>query len=73
MIFSENRFPPRIKCGAGFFGIMRGQSGTRLEGVSLAARLRRRSTGVPAACAWASVANVAEDAWATVPSLRRMT
>ncbi len=23
MILSENRFPPRIKCGAGFFGIMR--------------------------------------------------
>src|SRR5205807_3557163 len=23
MIFSENRYPPRIKCGAGFFGIMR--------------------------------------------------
>jgi hypothetical protein len=22
MIFSENRFPPRIKSGAGFFGIM---------------------------------------------------
>ena len=22
MIFSENRYPPRIKCGAGFFGIM---------------------------------------------------
>ena len=22
MILSENRFPPRIKCGAGFFGIM---------------------------------------------------
>jgi len=22
MIFSENRCPPRIKCGAGFFGIM---------------------------------------------------
>jgi len=22
MIYSENRFPPRIKCGAGFFGIM---------------------------------------------------
>src|SRR5262245_41435143 len=22
MIFSENRFPPRIKCGAGFFRIM---------------------------------------------------
>jgi len=21
--FSENRYPPRIKCGAGFFGIMR--------------------------------------------------
>jgi len=20
---AENRFPPRIKCGAGFFGIMR--------------------------------------------------
>ena len=24
MIFSENRFPPRIKSGAGFLGIMRG-------------------------------------------------
>jgi hypothetical protein len=23
MIWSENRFPPRIKSGAGFFGIMR--------------------------------------------------
>jgi hypothetical protein len=23
VIFSENRFPPRIKCGAGFFRIMR--------------------------------------------------
>ena len=23
MIFSKGRFPPRIKCGAGFFGIMR--------------------------------------------------
>jgi len=23
MIFSENRYPPRIKSGAGFFGIMR--------------------------------------------------
>jgi hypothetical protein len=23
MIFSENRCPPRIKCGAGFFRIMR--------------------------------------------------
>jgi hypothetical protein len=23
MIFSKNRFPPRIKSGAGFFGIMR--------------------------------------------------
>ena len=23
MIFSENRYPPRIKCGAGFFGTMR--------------------------------------------------
>ena len=23
MIFSENRFPPRIKSGAGFFGILR--------------------------------------------------
>jgi len=23
MIFSENRFPPRIKSGAGFFGITR--------------------------------------------------
>jgi hypothetical protein len=23
MIFSENRLPPRIKCGAGFFRIMR--------------------------------------------------
>jgi hypothetical protein len=23
MIFSENRFTPRIKCGAGFFRIMR--------------------------------------------------
>jgi hypothetical protein len=23
MIFSENRFPPRIKCGAGFFRDMR--------------------------------------------------
>jgi len=22
MIFSENRYPPRIKSGAGFFGIM---------------------------------------------------
>jgi hypothetical protein len=22
MIFSENRFPPRVKPGAGFFGIM---------------------------------------------------
>jgi len=22
MIFSENRYPPRIKCAAGFFGIM---------------------------------------------------
>jgi hypothetical protein len=22
MIFSENRYPPRIKCGAGIFGIM---------------------------------------------------
>jgi len=22
MIFSENRFPPRIKSGAGFFGII---------------------------------------------------
>jgi hypothetical protein len=22
MMFSENRYPPRIKCGAGFFGIM---------------------------------------------------
>jgi hypothetical protein len=22
MIFSENRYPPSIKCGAGFFGIM---------------------------------------------------
>ena len=22
MIFSENRYPPRIECGAGFFGIM---------------------------------------------------
>jgi hypothetical protein len=22
MIYSENRFPPRIKSGAGFFGIM---------------------------------------------------
>jgi hypothetical protein len=22
MIFSENRYPPRIKCGASFFGIM---------------------------------------------------
>jgi hypothetical protein len=22
MILSENRYPPRIKCGAGFFGIM---------------------------------------------------
>jgi hypothetical protein len=22
MIFSENRCPPRIECGAGFFGIM---------------------------------------------------
>jgi hypothetical protein len=22
MIFSENRFPPRIKCGAGFFRIV---------------------------------------------------
>jgi hypothetical protein len=22
MVFSENRCPPRIKCGAGFFGIM---------------------------------------------------
>jgi hypothetical protein len=22
MIFSENRYTPRIKCGAGFFGIM---------------------------------------------------
>jgi|PersoiStandDraft_1058852.scaffolds.fasta_scaffold09563_8 hypothetical protein len=26
MIFSENRFPPRIKSGAGFFGIMRARS-----------------------------------------------
>jgi len=24
MIFSENRMPPRIECGAGFFGIMLG-------------------------------------------------
>jgi hypothetical protein len=23
MIFSENRYTPRIKCGAGFFRIMR--------------------------------------------------
>jgi len=22
MMFSENRYPPRTKCGAGFFGIM---------------------------------------------------
>jgi len=22
MIFSEDRYPPRIKCGAGFFGIV---------------------------------------------------
>jgi hypothetical protein len=31
MIFSENRYPPRIKCGAGFFGIMRYSSSTVLK------------------------------------------
>jgi hypothetical protein len=41
--------------------------------VSFAARLRRRSTGPPSARAAASVENVGEDAWATVPSLRRIT
>src|ERR1700736_1265497 len=40
MIFSENRFPPRIKPGAGFFGIMlrRGLGAARL--VSTPSRCR---------------------------------
>jgi len=29
MICSENRFPPRIKSGAGFFGIMLSDAPTR--------------------------------------------
>ena len=28
MIFSENRYPSRIKCGTGFFGIMLGAATT---------------------------------------------
>jgi hypothetical protein len=32
MILPENRFTPRIKCGAGFFGIMlHGASQTRVN------------------------------------------
>jgi hypothetical protein len=45
----------------------------RLRVASFAARLRRRSTGPPAARAAASVANVAGDAKATIPSLQRIT
>src|SRR5262249_39635266 len=41
----------------------------RSQGVSLAARLRRRITGLPAASASASVANVAEEVRTTIPSL----
>ena len=41
--------------------------------VSFAARLRRRRTGPPAARAAVSVENLAKDASATVPSLRRIT
>jgi len=35
MIFSENRYPPRIKCGAGFFGIMLARPGEWHENRSL--------------------------------------
>jgi hypothetical protein len=31
MIFSENRYPPRIKPGAGFFGIMLYRSTLRVS------------------------------------------
>jgi hypothetical protein len=50
MIFSENRYPPRIKCGAGFFGIMRDEGRvtgpSTVEGaVSLFSTTRRIARG----------------------------
>ncbi len=39
VIFSENRFPPRIKSGAGFFGI------TRQAGGDLGERVMQRERG----------------------------
>jgi hypothetical protein len=38
MIFSENRYPPRITCGAGFFGIMRAPARAPSAGTRPSAR-----------------------------------
>jgi hypothetical protein len=35
MIFSENRLPPRIKCGAGLFRIMLPRASTGARGKTL--------------------------------------
>jgi hypothetical protein len=43
MILSENRFPPRINCGAGFFGIMLwSQTATAPRGCPRGGRSARR-------------------------------
>jgi hypothetical protein len=47
-MFSENRYPPRIKCGAGFFGIMHSCAHASGSGVFIGAalvRLRRVGAG----------------------------
>src|SRR5438132_3270278 len=41
MIFSENRYPPRIKSGAGFFGIMLEQLFRRQRSLRLQCHVRR--------------------------------
>ena len=40
-MFSENRYPPRIKCGAGFFGIMHSCAHASGSGVFIGAALVR--------------------------------
>jgi hypothetical protein len=46
MIFSENRFLPRIKSGAGFFGIMLGMTQALAEFRLPAAGAKTRAAGM---------------------------